>query len=136
MQDMQRKINLLMQRQNLIEENEAVAVLPHKRFKKSALAPDRRSTPSIHEEESQVSTSSVNDGAMVHTLTSSLPTYDGRGEPQKLHEFIQKHDDFFEVADLKLSLVLALTLAKLSGPTYLWWHDHISKYAKNDKGHI
>ena len=71
--------------------------------------------------------------SMVCTLTTSLPSYNVRGEPQKLYEFIQKHDDFFKVADLTPSLVLVLTLAKLNGPAYLWWHDHISKYLKSDE---
>ena len=60
--------------------------------------------------------------------------YDSRGEPQKLYEFIQKHDDFFDVVELTPSLVLVLALAKLNGPAYLWWHDHISKYLKSDEG--
>ena len=71
---------------------------------------------------------------MVHMLTTSLPTYDSRGEPQKLYEFIQKHDDFLDVAELTPSLVLVLALAKLNGPAYLWWHDHISKYLNSDEG--
>ena len=95
-----------------------------------------RSTSSTNEEALQISSNSANDGAMVHSLTSSLPTYDSRGEPQKLYEFIQKHNDFFEGADLTPSMVLVSALAKLSSPTYLWWHAHISKYSKMHEGHI
>ena len=65
-----------------------------------------RSASSFNEEVSQTLSISANDGAMVHTLTTSLPMYNGRGEPQKLYEFIQKHDDFFDVAEFTPSLVL------------------------------
>src|ERR1035438_2862444 len=85
---------------------------------------------------SQTLSISANDSAMVHTLTTSLPMYDSRGEPQKLYEFIQKHDDFFNVVELTPSLVLVLALAKLNGPAYLWWCNHISKYLKSEEGHI
>ena len=85
-------------------------------------------TSSNSEEASQSSNGSVNDSAIMHTLTGILPTYDGRGEPQKLHEFIQKHDNFFTVANLSPALVLVLASSKLMGPVYLWGCNHISKY--------
>src|ERR1035438_3163318 len=102
-----------------------------KRPKKTLVS---RSASSFNEEVSQTLSISANDGAMVHTLTTSLPSYNSRGEPQKLYEFIHKHDDFFDVAELIPSLVLVLALAKLNGPAYLWWHNHISKYSKSDEG--
>ena len=95
-----------------------------------------RSASSFNKEVSQTSSISANDSAMVHTLTTSLPKYDSRGELQKLYEFIQKHNDFFDVAELTPSLVLVLALAKLNGPAYLWWRNHISKYSKSDEGHM
>src|ERR1035438_9126380 len=104
-----------------------------KRPKKTLVS---RSTSSFNEEISQTSSISANNSAMVCTLTTSLPMYNGRGEPQKLYEFIQKHNDFFDVAELTPPLVLVLALAKLNGPAYLWWCDHISKYSKSDEGCI
>ena len=104
-----------------------------KRPKKTLVS---RSASSFNEEVSQTSSISANDSAMVCTMTTSLPSYNGRGEPQKLYEFIQKHDDFFDVAELTPSLGLVLALAKLNGPAYLWWYNHISKYLKSDEGHM
>ena len=69
-QSMQKKIDLLMMRPGLLEEKEAVVVpSPTKRPKKT---PVSRSTSLFNKEASQTSSISANDGAMVHTLTTSL----------------------------------------------------------------
>src|ERR1035438_9537491 len=131
---MQEKIDSIMMKLGLDKGSEAVVIIPQvKRPKKTFVS---RSASSFNEETSQTSSISANDSAMVCMLTSSLPTYDSRGEPQKLYEFIQKHDDFFNVVELTPSLVLVLALAKLNGPAYLWWCDHISKYLKSDEGRM
>ena len=133
-QTTQKKIDLLMMKLDLLEKKEAAVVpSPMKRPKKTLVS---RSASSFNEEALQTSSISANDSAMVHTLTTSLSMYDSRGELQKLYEFIQKHDDFFDVAELKPSLVLVLALAKLNIPAYLWWRDHISKYLKSDEGRM
>src|ERR1035438_9801844 len=100
---MQEKIDSIMMKLGLDEGSEAAVVTPQvKRPKKTLVS---RSTSSFYEETSQTSSISANDSAMVCTLTTSLPMYNGRGEPQKLYEFIQKHNDFFDVADCTPSLV-------------------------------
>src|ERR1035438_2305243 len=109
---MQEKIDSIMMKLGLDKGSEAVVVIPQvKRPKKTLVS---RSASSFYEETSQTSSISANDSAMVCTLTTSLPTYDSRGEPQKLYEFIQKHNDFFDVVELTSSLVLVLAPAKLN----------------------
>lgn len=123
-----------MRKLGLVNRSEAAVVLSWltKRSKKTPLS---RSTSLFNEEASQISSISANDAPMVCTLTTSLPSYNSRAEPQKLYDFIQKDDDFFKVAELTPSLVLVLALAKLTGPAYLWWHNHTSKFWKTHEGH-
>ena len=71
----------------LADKSEAAVVTSRvsKRPKKILVS---RSASSFNKEISQTSSISANDSVMVRTLTTSLPMYNSRGEPQKLYEFI------------------------------------------------
>jgi hypothetical protein len=116
-QTREKKIVHLMKKHNILKEREGVLVSSRMRRPKNT--PVSRGNSSVNEKVLQMLNILPNDGAMVCTLTSSLPNYNGRGKPQKVYKFIQKHDDFFMVADLTPYLGLVLALAKLSGSVYL-----------------
>ena len=84
---------------------------------------------------SQPSTSgSAAGGILLKNLMVTSPTYDGRGDTNKLFEFIQKHDSIFIVAEFNPSLELSTTISRLTGSASLWWHDHTSKYSEVKEG--
>jgi hypothetical protein len=78
----------------------------------------------------------VANGTVLKDLMSTLPKYDGQGDVQELYDFIQKHDNFFNVAGLSPSLELMTATSRLTGMANLWWTDHNVKNQWNSPSRI
>ena len=79
---------------------------------------------------------SVGDEIILKTLIGTLPQYDGWTDIQKLFEFIQKHDELFELVELNPSIELTAAISKLTGSAYLWWWDHTKRHPKDSPSRI
>lgn len=86
----------------------------------------RRSSSPV---ESQVSepSSATCVKALEKALEKAIPDYTGEGGPQKLFEFIQKVDSYFEHVEYTPKQELQYAVVKLTNSANLWWRSHLKK---------
>lgn len=78
--------------------------------------------------------SAVAQSIALKTMSSQLPQYDGKGTIQRLLEFVEKMDSYFDIAELPPITELNIAVTRLTGTANLFWREHKSKFPKDTKG--
>ena len=73
---------------------------------------------------------------LVKALYDAIPSYNGDGDVQKLLEFIDKLESYFEMVELSPTSQLQAAALKLTGTASLLWCHHRHMYNKDSLSRI
>ena len=73
---------------------------------------------------------------LMKSIYDAVPRYDEDGDIQKLLEFIDKIESYFEMIELISSSQIQAATLKLTGTTNLLWHHHKQMYDRESANRI
>ena len=73
---------------------------------------------------------------MVMSVYDNIPQYDSEGDIQKLHNFIDKVEDYLAIANTTLMMEIMLITMKMTSTASLLWRHHKRLYEANSSQRI
>src|SRR5579871_6784436 len=108
--------------------------------KKSNIDSDTSSDRSDESRRSSISVESfiilMHQSNLVKSMYDAVPRYDRDGDVQKLLEFIDKMESYFEMIELTPSSQIQAATLKLTGTANLLWRHHKQMYDRESANRI